>query len=144
MPGTPRAPNAVHLVGAIGLDTVTETFATVGRILGNRLKRVPDGEPGGRRMWIAWQFPLLRANPFLRAVSPPAGASAINFPFMALADGVTAEQLRFCELGYAREAYANYRRMSAFKSRCRPPMQSSPHFVFAATKPPSSPPTRRP
>jgi|SRR5580658_2834694 hypothetical protein len=108
MANTLTLPSTVHLVGAIGLDTVPETFEAVGRILGNRVKRVPDGEPGGRRMWIAWQFPLLRANPFLKAVAPPAGGSAINFPFMALADGIGAEQLRFCELGYAREAYASY------------------------------------
>src|ERR1700733_1137801 len=90
MVNSSTAPSTVHLVGAIGLDTVPETFEAVGRILGNRLKRVPDGEPGGRRMWIAWQFPLLRASPFLKAVSPPPGASAINFPYMALADGVKA------------------------------------------------------
>jgi hypothetical protein len=98
----------VHLVGAIALDTVAETFATVGRLVGNRLSRVPDGEPGGRRMWIAWQFPLLRANPYLEAVVPPQGASAINFPFMRLAEGVDPHELRFCELGYAREARASY------------------------------------
>jgi methionine synthase II (cobalamin-independent) len=131
MPDTPAKPDTVHLVGAIGLDTVTETFATVGRILGNRLKRVPDGEPGGRRMWIAWQFPLLRANPFLKAVAPPAGGSAINFPFMALADGVTAEQLRFCELGYAREAYASYADFKAAKSAGKLPA----HVRFQVTLP---------
>jgi methionine synthase II (cobalamin-independent) len=131
MPELPTQPSTVHLVGAIGLDTVTETFATVGRILGNRLKRVPDGEPGGRRMWIAWQFPLLRANPFLKAVSPPPGASAINFPFMALAEGVTAEQLRFCELGYAREAYASYADFKAAKSAGKLPA----HVRFQVTLP---------
>ncbi len=131
MPDMPTKPSTVHLVGAIGLDTVTETFATVGRILGNRLKRVPDGEPGGRRMWIAWQFPLLRANPFLKAVSPAPGASAINFPFMALAEGVTAEQLRFCELGYAREAYASYADFKAAKSAGKLPA----HVRFQVTLP---------
>jgi methionine synthase II (cobalamin-independent) len=131
MPDASTKPDTVHLVGAIGLDTVTETFATVGRILGNRLKRVPDGEPGGRRMWIAWQFPLLRANPFLKAVAPPAGGSAINFPFMALADGVTAEQLRFCELGYAREAYASYADFKAAKSAGKLPA----HVRFQVTLP---------
>jgi methionine synthase II (cobalamin-independent) len=130
-PSTTTKPSTVHLVGAIGLDTVTETFATVGKILGNRLKRVPDGEPGGRRMWIAWQFPLLRANPFLKAVSPPPGASAINFPFMALADGVTAEQLRFSELGYAREAYASYADFKAAKSAGKLPS----HVRFQVTLP---------
>ena len=36
----------VHLVGSIGLDTVGDVFATVGRLLGPYLKRVPDGELG--------------------------------------------------------------------------------------------------
>jgi len=55
----------VHLVGSIGLDTVDDVFAACGELLGPYLKRVPDGEPGGRRLWISWQFPLLRASPFL-------------------------------------------------------------------------------
>lgn len=116
-------PQRVHLVGAIGLDTVPETFTTVGRMLGNRLMRMPDGEPGGRRMWIAWQFPLLRASPFLKAVPPPPGASAINLPLMALAQGVSPEQLRFCELGYAREARASYADFTAAKRAGKLPAQ---------------------
>src|ERR1700754_1497649 len=56
----------VHLVGSIGLDTVEEIFRTVGTLLGPHLARVPDGEVGGRRLWISWQYPLLRASPYLR------------------------------------------------------------------------------
>ena len=106
-------PQTVHLVGAIGLDTVPETFQTLGRVLGDRLRRVPDGEPGGRRMWIAWQFPLLRANPYLAAVPPAPGQSIIMFPFVRLADGVNPKDLKFSELGYSREAAAFARLKSA-------------------------------
>ncbi len=60
-------PRNVHLVGSIGLDTVSEVFATCGQLLGPHLQRVPDGEPGGRRLWISWQFPVLRANPYRKA-----------------------------------------------------------------------------
>lgn len=60
-------PDKVHLVGSIALDSVDEVFQTLGSTLGNRLRRVPDGEPGGRRLWISWQYPLLRAQPFLKA-----------------------------------------------------------------------------
>ncbi len=56
----------VHLVGSIGLDTVEDVFRTVGKELGPHLKRIPDGEVGGRKLWISWQYPLLRANTFLR------------------------------------------------------------------------------
>jgi len=58
----------VHLVGSVGLDTVPEVFAVAGKYLGPYLKRVPDGEVGGRRLWVSWQYPLLRASPFLQAV----------------------------------------------------------------------------
>ena len=41
---------SVHLVGSVGLDTTEEVFGVAGRLLGPYLKRVPDGEPGGRRL----------------------------------------------------------------------------------------------
>jgi methionine synthase II (cobalamin-independent) len=101
-------PDRVHLVGSIGIDTVEEVFRTAGRLLGRRLKRVPDGEPGGRRLWAAWQYPLLRANPYLRA--DPSGAVRKNsrLPQLCLAEDVDPADVRFSELGYAREARASY------------------------------------
>ena len=124
-------PERVHLVGAIGLDTVPETFETLGRVLGDRLKRVPDGEPGGRRMWIAWQFPLLRANPYLAAVPTAPGQSVIMFPHMKLADGVDPKDLKFSELGYSREAAASY---ADFK-RAKAAGQLPAHVRFQVTLP---------
>jgi hypothetical protein len=41
-----------------------EVFATCGGLLGPYLKHAPDREPGSPRLWISWQFPLLRANQF--------------------------------------------------------------------------------
>jgi len=69
---------------------------------------VPDGEPGGRRLWAAWQYPLLRASPYLRA--DPSGAVRKNsrLPQLCLGEGVSPAELRFGELGYAREARASY------------------------------------
>ncbi len=101
-------PNKVHLVGSVGLDNVEEVFSTVGKMLGRRLRRVPDGEPGGRRLWISWQYPLLRANPFLRA--DPAGERIPTNQSLriALGEGVGAADVHFGELGYAREARASY------------------------------------
>ena len=65
-------PTHVHLVGSIGLATVEEVFGTVGPMFGRRLKRIPDGEPGPRRLWVSFQYPLLRSSPFLRP--DPSGA----------------------------------------------------------------------
>jgi hypothetical protein len=98
----------VHLVGSIGLDTVDDVFSTVGPLLGPHLKRIPDGEVGGRKLWISWQYPLLRASVFLRPDPSGAVRPTNRFPLLTLADGVAAAEVRFGELGYAREARASY------------------------------------
>src|SRR5262245_53653762 len=99
-------PEHVHLVGSIGLDTVPEVFRVLGASLGRRLRRVPDGEVGGRRQWVSWQYPLFRANPFLAVtdVSRP----RTGFLELRLADDVKANEISFGELGYAREARASF------------------------------------
>ncbi len=102
-----RAVN-VHLVGSIGLDTVDEVFSTVGKMLGPYLRRVPDGEVGGRRLWISWQYPLLRASAFLRPDPSGAIRPTNRFPLLTLDEGVAPSDVRFGELGYAREARASY------------------------------------
>jgi len=101
-------PQTVHLVGSIGLDTVDEVFKTVGDLLGPYLRRVPDGEVGGRRLWISWQYPLLRASPYLRPDPSGAIRPTNRFPLLTLAEGVAAADVHFGELGYAREARASY------------------------------------
>ncbi|MFZ0376157.1 MAG: hypothetical protein WBC94_17165 [Xanthobacteraceae bacterium] len=98
----------VHLVGSIGLDTVDEVFVTVGKMLGPHLCRVPDGEVGGRKLWISWQYPLLRASAFLRPDPSGAIRPTNKFPLLTLAEGVAPADVRFGELGYAREARASY------------------------------------
>jgi hypothetical protein len=98
----------VHLVGSIGLDTVDEVFRTLGELLGPHLRRVPDGEVGGRRLWISWQYPLLRASVFLRPDPSGAIRPTNRFPLLTLAEGVVPSDVRFGELGYAREARASY------------------------------------
>ncbi|HEY1507062.1 MAG TPA: hypothetical protein VGF92_22365 [Stellaceae bacterium] len=98
----------VHLVGSVGLDTVGEGFSTCGSLLGPYLKRVPDGEPGGRRLWISWQFAVLRANPYLQADATTHRSGGIGFHPIRLADGVKPEDVRFGELGYAHEARASH------------------------------------
>jgi hypothetical protein len=110
-------PERVHFVGSIGLGSVEEIFRTVGRRLGPRLRRVPDGEIGGRRLWISWQYPLLRSSPFL--VPDPGGAihRMSRFPLLCLADGIDPKDIAFGELGYAREARASYQDFCAARGR---------------------------
>jgi hypothetical protein len=98
----------VHLVGSIGLDTVEDIFRVVGKELGPHLRRVPDGEVGGRRLWISWQYPLLRASVFLRPDPSGAVRATNRFQLLTLAEGVAPSDVRFGELGHAREARASY------------------------------------
>ena len=91
----------VHFVGSVALDTPEEVFAAIGEHCGPYLKRVPDGEPHGRRLWISWQIPVLRGNPLLA----PVGEAQVP---LKLADGADAKDLHFGELGYAREARPGY------------------------------------
>jgi methionine synthase II (cobalamin-independent) len=101
-------PDRVHLVGSIGLETVDEVLRTVGSMLGRRLRRIPDGEPGPRRLWASFQYPLLRASPFLRPDPSGALRKTSGFPLLCLAEGVEANEIKLGELGYAREARASY------------------------------------
>jgi hypothetical protein len=57
---------------------------------------------------VSWQYPLLRANPFLavdRALDP---SPRTGFLKLKVADGVAPNEIRFGELGYAREARSSY------------------------------------
>lgn len=100
--------NHVHLVGSIGLDNVQEILRTVGLSLGRRIDRIPDGEVGPRRLWVSFQYPLLRSSPFLRPDPGGAVRATSKFPKLTLAEGVKEEEISFGELGYAREARASY------------------------------------
>ena len=124
MARTQSVPDSVHLVGSIGLDSVEEVFRMTGKLLGRRLKRVPDGEPGGRRLWISWQYALLRSSPYLQV--DPGGASrpSTGFHLFRMADGVKSNDIHFGELGYAREARASYLDFLAARKRKQIPARA--------------------
>jgi methionine synthase II (cobalamin-independent) len=108
-------PERVHLVGSVALDSVEEVFRTAGEMLGRRLRRVPDGEPGGRRLWISWQYPFLRAQSFLRpdpSVTNPRGMQPL-----ILVENSEPDEIRFGELGYAREARISYQDFLAAREK---------------------------
>jgi len=108
-------PDKVHLVGSIALDSVEEVFRTVGGVLGRRLRRVPDGEPGGRRLWISWQYPFLRAQAFLRP--DPSQPNPRGLPPLMLTENTDPAEIRFGELGYAREARISYQDFESARGR---------------------------
>lgn len=110
-------PFAAHLVGSIGLDNVEDIFRVVGTSLGKHLRRIPDGEVGGRRLWISWQYPVLRAHPMLRPDPSGAVRPTNRFQLLTLAENADPRQIVFGELGYAREARASYLDFVAARER---------------------------
>ena len=92
-------------------------FGTAGRALGRRLKRIPDGEPGPRRLWVSFQYPLLRSSSFLRPDPSGALRRRPGFRSLCLAEGVKADEVEFGELGYAREARGSYLDFLAARDR---------------------------
>jgi hypothetical protein len=90
----------------MALAQMPNIMRALGKGLGRRLKRVPDGEVGGRRLWVSWQYPLFRANPFL-AVTEVARPRT-GFLELKIADGVDPKDIVFGELGYTRKERAYY------------------------------------
>jgi hypothetical protein len=106
----------VHFVGSIGFDSAEEVFREVGKAVGPHLRRCPDGEIGGRRLWISWQYPLLRASPYLK-LDESRLMPGVGFCLMRVAPGVSPSDIRFGELGYAREAWVSYQDFCAARDR---------------------------
>src|SRR5262245_14636448 len=94
----------VHFVGSVGLDTAEDVFAAVGSAVKPYIKRCPDGEIGGRRSWISWQWPLLRAMAFLE-LDEARQTRGVGLAPLRVKKGVGAGEMHFGEVGYAGEAY---------------------------------------
>ena len=128
---TETNPTQVHLVGSVPLANAEEVFATVSRLLGPRAARIPDGETGERSNWIAWQLPMLQANPNLepdpdsaeprRATADDGLAvDAPKFRFLRVASGVQSAELNI-ETQYAVHAIRSYRTFEALQRGGRIP-----------------------
>jgi len=126
-------PRGVHLVGSVPLASAEEVFRTVSSILGERLRRLPDGETGERTYWIAWQLPFLANNPQFEMVLPDPNASAprpqvkLRRAGRCLGDSVgrhrvhdksapyISSEISFDQLGYADAATSSYAVFSRLK-----------------------------
>ena len=108
-------PRAVHLVGSVPLANSEEVFRTTAQILGERIKRMPDGETGARGDWVQWLSHLLRSHPQFDlpgAIDYSAARDVRNY--YRVKPGIDPATVRFGELGYAehaRESYAIFSRL---------------------------------
>jgi ubiquinone/menaquinone biosynthesis C-methylase UbiE len=107
-------PLGVHLVGSIPLGSADEVFRTVGAALGDRLRRIPDGETGARADWIVWQYPVLSSRPEFE-VAPPAPDFYRALPRLKVRDGASAEDIQLGSLGYAGAAESSFRTFRQLK-----------------------------
>ena len=113
-PVSPALARGVHLVGSVPLASTEAVFRSVAAEIGDRVRRIPDGETGPRSDWIVWQLPLFTSQPALEIV-PPAPGSWRPLPRVRLADGANVEAVRFEALGYADAAITSYRTFARLK-----------------------------
>jgi len=120
----------VLLVGSVGLKDSEEVFRAVGSLLGDRMRRIPDGETGPRTSWVARLRFALENNPAFeddprelaaggRITHPTEGTrtwkgSAVVArgapppPRLRLRAGVKPEDIRIGNLGYPSAAIESY------------------------------------
>jgi ubiquinone/menaquinone biosynthesis C-methylase UbiE len=109
------APVGVHLVGSVPLGSAEEVFRSVAGALGDRVRRLPDGETGARSDWIVWQYPLFSSQARFE-IGPPGASSYRALPQLRLRTGEDASGMAFEELGYASAAMASYRTFAQLKA----------------------------
>jgi hypothetical protein len=96
-------------VGSVNLATADEVLTTCAEIYGQRLKRIPDGETGERRIWTEWQYRRLAAHPLFEAASPLTYGRYVGLECLKLRScDIASEQIHFDAPGYADVALTSY------------------------------------
>ncbi len=124
------------LVGSVGLQSAEEVFRAVSGSIGDRVRRIPDGETGARTLWVYWPRKVLERNSAFE-IDPEEGARGTRTtaavegirrwigneaapqgqpppPRMRLRNGVDPKAVKLDGLGYAEvaaESYAIFRRL---------------------------------
>jgi SAM-dependent methyltransferase len=115
-PETGSQPSVVgaHLVGSVPLGSAHEVFRRTASALGERVRRLPDGETGPRSDWILWQYPVFSSLPQFE-VGPPGDNAHRTLPTLRLRTGERIENVAFDNLGLADAAIASYRTFAELK-----------------------------
>lgn len=119
--------HSVHLVGSVPLSSAAEVFRTTADILGDRVKRMPDGETGHRKNWVGFQYAVMARHPQFEFAGPPADPDVMANETTETVDGYTMptklrpragiapEEIAFASLGYADAALKSYADFAALK-----------------------------
>jgi hypothetical protein len=104
----------VLLVGSVPLTDAEEVFRTASAMLGDHLRRIPDGETGARTNWIGWQIEVFANTPALRVgVTEPYS----GLPRFRVREGVDPSDISFGNLGYADAALASWETFARLKEQ---------------------------
>lgn len=107
-----------HFVGSINQPDAESVFRAVAEHIGDRAKRIPDGEVGERFYWIQFQTFRLDETPGLVRVGeelPYKIRGIFDVRPFALDGTVAAAALQFPDLGYADAAIASYAEFAALR-----------------------------
>ena len=107
-------PLGVQLVGSVPLPGPRRVFEELSTRLGDRVRRLPDGETDARSDWIIWQYPVLSTQQAFE-VAPPAPGAYRALPRLQLRPDSTAADLQLGPLGYAEAAAGSYRIFAVLK-----------------------------
>lgn len=109
-------PTRVHFNGGVNLPDTQSVFREISTHVPAGVSRIPDGETGDRQQWIFFQMGKFMQTPGLVAagVRDQLADGYEQFPQVRLADGTSADDVAWPDLGYAAaygESYAIFRRM---------------------------------
>jgi len=106
------SPIGAHLVGSVPLADSESVFREAATRLGDRLRRIPDGETGIRTNWIQWQWPLLVQVAQLKTADEAPGPWGPRFE---LRDGMSISAADLPDTGYRDAALESWQVFSRLK-----------------------------
>jgi len=104
-------PTGVHFNGSVNLPDAETVMREIAARIPNGVRRMTDGETGERGYWINFQIQKFLAMPEFESVGvgqayeTSGEAPAPAMPRLKLADGVSPEDVKWPNLGYA-DAYS--------------------------------------
>lgn len=123
----------VHLVGSVPLADAAEVFETVSAVLGQMLKRLPDGETGERLNWVGHLEAVFASNPAFERTDElfRIHDTATGWYRHRLKPGKGLTDVRFDNLYYADYAKASYKIFKRLKEAGKIPAQVRFQVDFA-------------
>ncbi|HTI15986.1 MAG TPA: hypothetical protein VL461_15695 [Dictyobacter sp.] len=107
-------PQGMHLVGSIPLKDTEEVLRLVSSIVGDRVRRIPDGETGDRYYWIQWQLTFMQVAPELELL-PADPTEYASRPRLGVRASHVGQKPYFPNLGYADAAKESYQIFAQLK-----------------------------